>query len=135
MDEPKSVADGGLIGWEYGDRTVGGDTAASMTAMTISLSSLAAVAESRRTTTAVAAQSDPQLRQEATPTPILQPPIEPEDIMKPLIETEVAIEPEGSYSAPLTWLVRPGDHLWSIAGDHLAIVLDREPTADEHRRY
>lgn len=103
--------------------------AASMTAMTISLSSLAAVAETGPTPTAAVAQSDPQLRQEATSTPILQPLVEPE------IPTDIAIEPEGSYSAPLTWLVRPGDHLWSIAGEHLTIVLDREPTADEHRRY
>lgn len=109
--------------------------AAGMTAMTISLSSLAAVAETGHTATAVTGQSDPQLRQEATPTPILQPLVEPEDITEPPIETEVAIEPEGSYSAPLTWLVRPGDHLWSIAGEHLTIVLEREPTADEHRRY
>jgi hypothetical protein len=44
-------------------------------------------------------------------------------------------EPLGSYSAPLTWLVRPGDHLWKIAGTHLNIVLDRPPTENEHARY
>jgi hypothetical protein len=70
------------------------------------------------------------LRQEATPTPVLQPLLEAKATAACLVT-----EPEGSYSAPLTWLVRPGDHLWSIAGEHLAIVLDRPPTAGEHRRY
>ena len=28
-----------------------------------------------------------------------------------------------------------GDHLWSIAGEHLAIVLNRPPTRDELRDY
>jgi hypothetical protein len=69
------------------------------------------------------------LRQEATPTPNLQ----------PIVEVEsgpcLAEEPAGSYSAPLTWLVRPGDHLWRIASEHLTIVLDRRPTRDEHVRY
>jgi hypothetical protein len=44
-------------------------------------------------------------------------------------------EPTSSYIAPLTWLVRPGDHLWKIAGEHLRIVLDRLPTREEHARY
>jgi hypothetical protein len=69
------------------------------------------------------------LRQEATPTPILEPLVE--------VETEAcAVDvPAGSYSAPLVWLVRPGDHLWKIAGEHLQIVLERAPTQDEHALY
>jgi len=70
------------------------------------------------------------LRQEATPTPNLQPIVEVE-----ADEPCIAEEPTGSYSAPLTWLVRPGDHLWKIAGEHLRIVLNREPTRKEHARY
>ena len=66
------------------------------------------------------------LRTESTPTPTLEP-----------LETteEAASLPEGSYAAPLTWLVRPGDHLWSIAEEHLTIVMERQPTLDEHSRY
>lgn len=106
--------------------------AAGATAMSLSFGSLAAGAQSESTTTTVVQLAEVELRQEATPTPILQPLVEPDASNE---EDGVAVEPEGSYSAPLTWLVRPGDHLWSIAGEHLAIVLDRTPTADEHRRY
>lgn len=67
------------------------------------------------------------LRMEATPTPILEP------VTTPL--TVATLPPAGSYSAPLTWLVRPGDHLWKIAGDHLEIVMNRTPTEQEHSRY
>lgn len=105
--------------------------AAGATAMSLSFCSLAAVAQSEPTTTVVQS-TEIELRQEATPTPILQPLVEPDPTEEP---ADIVIEPEGSYSAPLTWLVRPGDHLWLIAGEHLAIVLDRTPTADEHRRY
>jgi hypothetical protein len=66
------------------------------------------------------------LRSEATPTPQLQ----------PIVEVEAGLTAaDGSYAAPLTWLVRPGDHLWKIAGEHLTIVLDRTPTESEHARY
>lgn len=106
--------------------------AAGATAMSLSFGSLAAAAQSEPATTTVVQSAEVGLRQEATPTPILQPLLEPDLTEEPV---EITVEPEGSYSAPLTWLVRPGDHLWSIAGEHLAIVLDRQPTADEHRRY
>ena len=64
---------------------------------------------------------------EATPTPILEPIPTPTNI--------ATLPPEGSYSAPLTWQVRPGDHLWKIAGEHLEIVMNRPPTETEHARY
>lgn len=102
--------------------------AAGLAAVTFSLSSITALAQTSPEATVVTVNHD-QLRQEATPTPILQ----------PLVEVEPnqcdADQPEGSYSAPLTWLVRPGDHLWRISGEHLQIVLDRAPTEDEHARY
>jgi len=101
---------------------------AGLTTITISLNAVAAVEAPTETTIVSVDTSD--LRQEATPTPNLQPLVE--------IETEApcALEdPIGSYSAPLTWLVRPGDHLWKIAGEHLSIVLERAPTSDEHARY
>lgn len=111
--------------------------AAGAASITISLSSVSAVAQSppEPTVTSIVDEG-PTLRQEATPTPILQPLVEHEtrDECKTL-ETESTPEPEGSYSAPLIWQVRPGDNLWSIAEEHLTIVLDRPPTRDEHRRY
>lgn len=103
--------------------------AAGITTVSISFNSLVAVAQTEPTPTGIAVEQA-NLRQEATPTPILQPLVEPETQ-----ESCIVVEPEGSYSAPLTWLVRPGDHLWRIAGEHLGIVLDRPPTPDEHRRY
>ena len=90
-------------------------------------------------TAAPAALADPQpqveveiaeregLRMEATPTPILEPITTPTNV--------ATLPPEGSYSASLTWLVRPGDHLWKIAGEHLEIVMNRPPTDAEHARY
>ena len=106
--------------------------AAGATAMSLSFGSLAAGAQSEPGNTTVVQSAEVELRQEATPTPILQPLVEPDPAEEPI---EIAVETEGSYSAPLTWLVRPGDHLWSIAGEHLAIVLNRTPSEDEHRRY
>lgn len=103
--------------------------AAGITTVSISFNSLVAVAQTEPTPTVITVEQA-NLRQEATPTPILQPLVEPE-----IQESCIVVEPEGSYSTPLTWLVRPGDHLWRIAGEHLAIVLDRPPTPDEHRRY
>ena len=73
---------------------------------------------------------DGGLRQEATPTPVLRPLAE-HDVERP----HEHIEPVGSDRAPLTWQVRRGDHLWSIAGKHLMIVLDRPATRHEHRNY
>jgi hypothetical protein len=103
--------------------------AAGLATVTISLSTVTAVTQAPTEATVVAIDYS-NLRQEATPTPNLQPLVE--------VETEepcLADEPIGSYSAPLTWLVRPGDHLWKIAGEHLTIVLDRPPTRNEHARY
>jgi nucleoid-associated protein YgaU len=88
-----------------------------------------AVAQAPTDTSIVTVEHN-NLRQEATPTPNLQPLVEVETA-----EPRVFEEPLGSYSAPLTWLVRPGDHLWKIAGSHLNIVLDRPPTRDEHASY
>ena len=106
--------------------------AAGAATVSITMSSVAAVAQTDPEPTIIVidegAGSD--LRQEATPTPILQPLVE-----HGIEEPAPTLEPEGSYSAPLTWQVQPGDHLWSIAGEHLAIVLDRLPTRDEHRNY
>ena len=101
-------------------------------AITISLSSVTAVAQTAPEPTIIVVDqaTEGDLRQEATPTPVLQPLVEHD-----AEESCTPIEPEGSYSAPLTWQVRPGDHLWSIAGEHLAIVLDRPPTRDELRHY
>jgi len=105
--------------------------AAGAATITISMSSVTAVAQIAPEPTTIADQvAEGHLRQEATPTPILQPLAE-HDVEEP----RVALDAVGSYSAPLTWQVRPGDHLWSIAGEHLAIVLDRPPTRDEHRNY
>ncbi|MFP3881918.1 MAG: LysM peptidoglycan-binding domain-containing protein [Actinomycetota bacterium] len=101
---------------------------AGLAAVTFGLSSITALAQTTPETTVVTVDHS-HLRQEATPTPNLQPLVEVHT-EEPRIE-----QPEGSYSAPLTWLVRPGDHLWKIAGQHLRIVLDRPPTRDEHARY
>lgn len=99
--------------------------------ITISFSSVTAVAQTASEPTVVVDEgANTSLRQEATPTPTLEPLVE----AQPEQECDTG-EPEGSYSVPLTWLVRPGDHLWSIAGDHLTIVLDRPPNRDEHHRY
>ena len=102
---------------------------AGIATVTISLNTVTAVAQGPTETTIVTVEYN-GLRQEATPTPNLQPLVEVEATEPTIID-----EPAGSYSAPLTWLVRPGDHLWKIAGQHLNIVLDRPPTRDEHRRY
>jgi len=102
---------------------------AGIATVAISLKTVTAVAQGPTETTIVTVEYD-GLRQEATPTPNLQPLVEVE-----VTEPSVIDEPTGSYSAPLTWLVRPGDHLWKIAGQHLSIVLDRPPTRDEHARY
>lgn len=101
-------------------------------AITISFGSVTAVAQTAPEPTIIVVDEGTtgDLRQEATPTPVLQPLME-HDVEEP----DVTLEPFGSYSAPLTWQVRSGDHLWSIAGEHLAIVLDRPPTRDEHRTY
>lgn len=104
--------------------------AAGAATVTISFSSVTAIAQTIPEPTVIVVDEGPSLRQEATPTPILQPLVEPHPGQG--CDTE---EPEGSYSAPLTWHVRPGDHLWSITGEHLTIVLDRPPTRDEHHRY
>lgn len=103
--------------------------AAGLASVSISLSGVTATAQTTPDPTVITVE-EVDLRQEATPTPILQPLVEPETDM-----TVDFTEPEASYSAPLTWLVRPGDNLWLIAGEHLAIVLDRPPTTDEHHRY
>jgi hypothetical protein len=107
--------------------------AAGLASVSMTMSSLAAPAIAQSTTTTtVEVEIDlvtAGLRQEATPTPILQPLTE----SRPTATAVLA--PEGSYIRPLTWLVRPGDHLWSISGEHLAIVLDRAPTPEEHARY
>ena len=97
--------------------------------VSISFSAVTAVAQGPTESTVVMVDHS-SLRQEATPTPNLQPLVEV-DRNEPC----VVDEPIGSYSAPLTWLVRPGDHLWKIAGEHLSIVLDRPPTRREHARY
>jgi hypothetical protein len=101
---------------------------AGLASVSITLSTVTAMAQTSTGPTVVTIDYD-SLRQEAIPTPILEPLIE--------VETEeCAIDvPAGSYSAPLVWLVRPGDHLWKVAGEHLQIVLDREPTRDELARY
>ena len=106
--------------------------AAGAATITISFGSVTAVAQTAPEPTIMVVDNGAEgdLRQEATPTPVLQPLMEP-NVEKP----DVTLEPVGSYSAPLTWQVKPGDHLWSIAGEHLAIVLDRPPTRDEHRTY
>lgn len=103
---------------------------AGVASIVISLSSASATAQTTPVPTPVTVQEQaPQgLRQEATPTPVL----------KPIAGEEqpcITLAPEGSYISPLVWRVRPGDHLWSIAGEHLGIVLDRRPTGDEHTRY
>lgn len=103
--------------------------AAGLATVTISLNTVSAVAQTT-TEPPVVAVDTATLRKEATPTPNLQPIVEVEGD-----EPCIAEEPPGSYSAPLTWLVRPGDHLWKIASEHLTIVLDRQPTRDEHARY
>lgn len=102
---------------------------AGIATVTISLNTVTAVAQGPTETTIVTAEYS-ELRQEATPTPNLQPLVEVETTEPSDIDP-----PAGSYSAPLTWLVRPGDHLWKIAGQHLRIVLDRPATRDEHARY
>lgn len=99
---------------------------AGIATITISLNTVTAVAQAPTETTIVTVEHN-SLRQEATPTPNLQPLVE--------VEAYELDEPAGSYSAPLTWLVRPGDHLWRIAGEHLNIVLERPPTPNEHARY
>lgn len=98
---------------------------AALASLTISLGPTAAVAQTTPESTVVTAEYS-NLRSEATPTPQLQPIVE--------VEADVTVR-DGSYAAPLTWLVRPGDHLWKIAGEHLTIVLDRTPTESEHARY
>jgi hypothetical protein len=103
--------------------------AAGLATVTISLSTVTAVAQAPTESTVVAIDYN-SLRQEATPTPNLQPLVEVETEEPCLVD-----EPIGSYSAPLTWLVRPGDHLWKIAREHLTIVLNRPPTRKEHARY
>ena len=94
--------------------------AAGTTTLTMTFSGGAAIAQPAHEPIAVTVESG--LRQEATPTPALQPLVEPEVVLT---------EPEGSYSAPLTWLVRPGDNLWRIADEHLTIVLNRMPDTNE----
>lgn len=87
----------------------------------------------------------PGLSMDSTPTPVLEP--------LPIIETSSGSTPTnehtdltgvstadtasrtGSYVEPLTWLVRSGDHLWSIAGTHLKIVLRTPPSLEQHDRY
>lgn len=103
--------------------------AAGVTAAGISLSTLTATAQVPAQPTVVTVENE-GLRKQSTPTPTLKPLVE--------VQTSEALalhEPLGSYSAPLTWLVRPGDHLWRIAGEHLTIVLHRQPTRQEHARY
>lgn len=104
---------------------------AGIATVTVSLNAMTAVAQQAPTDTTIVAVEHNSLREEATPTPNLQPLVEVEAEENPCL----AEEPAGSYIAPLTWLVRPGDHLWKIAGEHLTIVLDRQPTRDEHARY
>lgn len=103
--------------------------AAGLATVTISFSTVTAGAQVTTEPTVVTVDHS-NLRQEATPTPNLQPVVKADTD-----ESCLADEPAGSYSAPLTWLVRPGDHLWKIAGEHLTIVLDRTPTREEHARY
>lgn len=100
--------------------------AASLASLTISLGATVALAQTAPEPTMVTAEYS-NLRSEATPTPQLQPIVE--------VEPDTPLVGDGSYAAPLTWLVRPGDHLWKIAGEHLTIVLDRPPTESEHARY
>lgn len=107
--------------------------AAGLASASITMSSLTTPAIAQPTPTTVV-EADIEritagLRQEATPTPTLQP------LTQSRPTATAVLEPEGSYSRPLTWLVRPGDHLWSISGEHLTIVLDRAPTPEEHARY
>ena len=106
--------------------------AAGAATVSITMSSVVAVAQTTPESTIIVVDEEAgsDLRQEATPTPVLQPLVD-----HGIDEPAPTLEPEGSYSAPLTWQVRRGDHLWSIAGEHLAIVLDRQPTRDEHRNY
>jgi len=106
--------------------------AASAATVSITMSSVVAVAQTAPEPTIIVfdEEAGSDLRQEATPTPVLHPLVE-----HAIDEPAPILEPEGSYSAPLTWQVRRGDHLWSIAGEHLAIVLDRRPSRDEHRNY
>ena len=98
-------------------------------AITISMSTVAAGAQTPLNPAILVVEEGAEsgLRQEAMPSPVLQP-------LKPAAD-DGCVPPVGSYSAPLTWQVRPGDHLWSIAGEHLSIVLDRRPTDAEHSRY
>lgn len=103
--------------------------AAGAATVTISFSSVTATAYPLPEPTVIVVDEEASLREEATPTPILQPLVDADPL------ADIAVQTEGSYSAPLTWLVRSGDHLWSIAGEHLTIVLDRPPTANEHHRY
>ena len=109
--------------------------AAGAATLTITLNAVTATAQTiPEPTVVVIEQGQPQagLRDESTPTPVLQPRSEPEpETPRPCDP----IEPVASYSAPLTWHVQPGDHLWSIAQDHLTIVLGRPPTPAEHRHY
>jgi hypothetical protein len=101
---------------------------AGLVSASITLGTVTAMAQTSSGPTVITIDYD-NLRHEATPTPILEPPVE-------VATEECAIDvPGGSYSAPLVWLVRPGDHLWKIAGEHLQIVLERAPTQDEHARY
>ena len=105
--------------------------AAGAATITLSFSSVTAVAQSVPEPTVVVGEGTAtNLRQEATPTPVLRPLVK-----QPVEKFGATLAPVGSYSAPLMWQVQPGDHLWSIAGDHLAIVLGRPPTRDEHRNY
>jgi len=102
--------------------------AAGFAATSISFSTLTALAQAPPSTpTSI---EEPVLSDDAISTPILQPLIEVEDQPPDKLQALT-----GSYSAPLTWLVRPGDHLWKIAGEHLTIVLGRQPSQREHARY
>lgn len=89
----------------------------------------------------------PGLSMDSTPTPILEPlPVtetsptpmssNTESIDQwPVSNADTAEEETGSYVEPLTWLVRNGDHLWSIAGTHLEVVLGTPPSLEQHDRY
>ena len=82
---------------------------------------------------------------DSTPTPVLEllpateassHPSTPESNDRPSgSEADTRDKQPGSYVEPLTWLVRSGDHLWSIAGTHLEIVLDTSPSLEQHDRY
>ena len=110
--------------------------AAGAATITITLNSVTAVAQTipEPPTAVIIEQGQPQagLRDESTPTPILQPRPEPEPKTPRPCDP---IEPVASYSAALTWHVQPGEHLWSIAGDHLTFVSGKPPTRSEHRHY